>query len=118
MGGFQVIVSKTDYIPTKKIVEVLGEIKVKDYKDLGEGESMQRLIRKAKTIGADAIINFSCRRGEILWYDLIDIYTGLAVITEDVIPIKQVLNTNVCWNCGISIEKDQRYCRNCFAKLI
>ena len=112
------IVSKTDTIPTKKIVKVLGEIKVKDFKVLGKGESMQRLIRKAKIIGADAIINFSCRKGEILWYDLVDIYTGLAVITEDIIPLKQVLNTNICWNCGTPVEKNQRFCRSCFAKLI
>lgn len=113
------IVSKTDDIPTKKIVTVLGKISIKIIEDFfgsEENATMQKLIRKAKAMGADAITNFSYRRLGI--FEIITTYSGLAVITEDIIPIQQVLNTNVCWNCGTQIEKNQRFCRFCGTKLI
>ena len=49
------IVSRTDNITTKKIVKVLGKIKIRDFRELGEEENLQKLIRKAKAMGADAI---------------------------------------------------------------
>ena len=115
------IVSKTDNIPTKKIVTVLGKIstKVAEYfagSGSQEEAAMQILIRKAKTMGADAIINFSYGIRGIL--GIKTTYTGLAVITEDIIPIHQVLDTSVCWNCGTQIEKSQRFCGFCGTNLI
>ncbi|MFX1464070.1 MAG: hypothetical protein ACFFBF_13650 [Promethearchaeota archaeon] len=110
------IVSQTDNIPTKKIVKILGKIKVKDFKELGEAENMQRLIRKAKAMGADAIINYAY--GRLGLFDIVTTYWGFAVKTEDIIPIQRVLNTSVCCNCGTHIEKDQRFCGRCGTKLI
>ena len=78
------IVSKTDDIPTKKIVTVLGKISIKIIEDFfgsEENATMQKLIRKAKAMGADAITNFSYRRLGI--FEIITTYSGLAVITED-----------------------------------
>ncbi|MBA7671606.1 hypothetical protein ES703_79765 [subsurface metagenome] len=116
------IVSKTDNIPTKKIVTVLGKISTnvaEDFPGSEEVAAMQILIRKAKTIGADAIINFSRGiRGILGILGIRTTYTGLAVITEDIIPIQQVLNTSVCWNCGTQIEKSQRFCGFCGTNLI
>ena len=116
------IVSKTDNIPTKKIVTVLGKISTnvaEDFFGSEEADATQRLIRKAKTMGADAIINFSYGiRGILGILGIRTTYTGLAVITEDIIPIHQVLDTRVCWNCGTQIEKNQRFCGFCGTKLI
>lgn len=110
------IIVKEDYIPNKKIIEVVKEIKTRLFlKESSEETAKRRLENKASALGADSIINFKSRRGELVG-DTIT-YSGLAVKTEYIIPPKQLFSNTICWSCGTSIEKDQRYCRECFAKL-
>ena len=81
------IVSKTDKIPTKKIIAVLEKVLIEiaeDFFGAREVTAKQTLIRKAKTMGADAIIKFS----KFTILGIKTTYTGLAVTTEDIIPIQ------------------------------
>ena len=105
------IVSKTDTIPTKKIVAVVGKISIKifeTYKGAEEGEAMQILIRKAKTIRADAIINFTRSLSEPLGIKAI--YSCDAVLTEDIKPFWE---TVYCGKCGKPNKRYYEYCMHC-----
>lgn len=112
------IVLKTDNIPNQKIIKVLGKVKTRLFAEPCESTEIaakEKLKRKAKALGADAIINFDYK----CWgfpETLVTVYRGLAVKTDFTFPIQQALNTDVCWNCGTKINKDQLYCRVCFAK--
>jgi uncharacterized protein YbjQ (UPF0145 family) len=113
------LVVKEDSIPNKKIVKVVKEIKVRFFSKVPNFENIEiaktRLVQKASALKADSIINFKWKGGELVGRFIT--YSGLAVITEYIIPMKQLLSNTVCWSCGTPIEKDQRYCRECFAKL-
>ena len=108
--------SKTDKIPNKKIVSVLGKVKARQTTSFGkyEWKARDRMIRKAEKMGANAIINFSCRRRGLL--DILEYYRGLAVIVEDIISIQKVLSNDYCWQCGKRIKDNARYCGFCGTK--
>ncbi|GAH70815.1 unnamed protein product [marine sediment metagenome] len=110
------IVSKTDKIPNKKIVSVLGKVKTRQTTSYEkyEWKARDRMIRKAKKMGANAIINFSYRRLG-LW-EVYEYYRGLAGIVEDILPIQKVLSNDYCWQCGKRIKDNARYCGSCYAK--
>lgn len=108
------IVSRTDTIATKKIVTVIEKISIKifeSYKRAKEGEATQILIRKAKAIRADAIINFSWRPPEP--FGTKAIYSGDAVITEDIKPFWE---TVYCGKCGKPNKLYYLYCMHCGEK--
>ena len=83
-----VLISKTDSIPTKKIVSVLGNIAIKKTYSESEASAMKALSNKAKMAGANAIVNFFFRGKGFSC-------TGLAVIVEDIEPVKQEM-TKLC----------------------
>jgi hypothetical protein len=114
--GYFMLVVKEDYIPNKKIVKVIKEIKTRFFlKEPNDETAKRRLVKKASALKADSIINFKCKGGELIgWFTT---YSGFAVKTEFIIPPKQLLSKTICWSCGTPIEKEQRYCRECFAKL-
>ncbi len=110
------IVSKTDNIPTKRIVSILGNISIRRAEAFSENEekAMQKLIRKAERMGANAIINFSYR-GSGTW-GTYGSCSGLAVIIEDINPGHQDQNMVYCRNCGKVIEIFARFCKHCGSK--
>ncbi len=112
------IVEKSDFIPTKVILKEIGEVstKIKE-RSLGSKEDVatRELIRQAKGMRADAIINFS--QGKRNSRSKITIYQGLAVTTKDIAKIQEILDLDVCWNCGKEREKHHRYCSLCGTKL-
>jgi uncharacterized protein YbjQ (UPF0145 family) len=112
------IVSKTDNIPTKRIVSVLGNISIKRAEAFSENEekSMQKLIRKAERMGANAIINFSYR-GSGTW-GVYSSCSGLAVIIEDINNNLDHRDKNkvYCRYCGKIIRNLDRFCRHCGSK--
>ena len=107
------IVSKTDYIKEKIIVSVLGEVKIKQLAGygIGEGKAMEKMIRKAKTMGANAIINFSYRGPG--FPGIYNHYRGLAVIVED---YRKYWQGQKCSNCGKKIKITAHFCGFCGTK--
>jgi len=107
------IVSKTNDIPDKIIVSVLGKVKIRQIRTYGKNEekAMGTMIRKAKTMGANAIINFSYR-GDGIW-GIRNIYTGLAVIAED---IRKYWQSQKCSHCGKRVKVTDYFCGSCGTK--
>ncbi len=104
------IVSKTDRIPTKKIISVLGNISIKKtaWVSNNEEKAMEKLIKKAELMSANAIINYSYR-GSGAW-GAYESCSGLAVIVQDTQPDQNMV---YCHNCGKLIIHTDRYCKHC-----
>ena len=107
------LVSKTDGIPTKRIVSILGNVSIRRAEAFSEneGKAMEKLIRKAERMGANAIINYSYR-GSGTW-GTYGSCTGLAVIVEDIRPSFEERDIAYCRDCGKPITKSDSFCRHC-----
>ena len=105
------IISKTNDIPEQIIVSVLGEIKIKIVEipwRSKEGRVKDMMIRKAKTMGANAIINFINWGQGIL--GIRTTYSGLAVIAED---IRKYWQGQKCSHCGKRVKVTDYFCGSC-----
>jgi len=107
------IVSKTDNIPTKRILSVLGNVSIKRAEAFSEneGKAMEKLIRKAERMGANAIINFSYR-GSGTW-GTHGSCTGLAVIVDDIKRSFPDQDMVYCRDCGKPIINTDSFCKHC-----
>jgi hypothetical protein len=70
----------------------------------------------ALTILLIFILNYFFLKKKDYYKDARQIKEELAVVTSEITPIRPPLEH--CWNCGTKIENGQRYCRECFTKLI
>ncbi|MFW9827101.1 MAG: hypothetical protein ACFFEY_05705 [Candidatus Thorarchaeota archaeon] len=78
-------------------------------------DSKQKLIRKAKNLEADAIINYSYELHALFCFK---IASGIAVKTEDNVPIKGLLDRTVYLTCGNILGKNQELCGKCGAMFL
>jgi len=113
-----VIVSKTDKIPTKRIVSVLRTITLRGsemWSKWDEAKAMERIMFKAKQIGANAVINFTYRKEGTHVF-----CTGLGAIVEDIEPILpdvgEKKELKLCENCGSQLQKEYKFCPFCGAE--
>ena len=114
------IISKTDNIPTKKVVSVLGNISISqtEWLENDETKAMNKLKTKAQAMGANAIINFvysPSAPGMIK-----ATASGLAVIVEDKTNSQTVPPTppskqgyKYCYACGEKIPISFGFCGKC-----
>ena len=87
------LVSKTEKIPNKKIIKVIGNVSVKfiEWWNQDEGLAIKKLAEKATVIGANGIINFTYRGSGL--FGTHGSANGLAVIVED-IKSSQIKDSN------------------------
>jgi uncharacterized protein YbjQ (UPF0145 family) len=83
-GDNKMLVSKTDTIPNKHIINVIGNVTVKKLElwNQDEGKVMEKLMEKAILMGANAIINFSYRGSGL--FGTHGMANGMAVKVEDI----------------------------------
>ena len=111
------LVSKTDNIPTKKIISILGNISINRVEWWGHDETkaMEKLIEKAKSMGANAIINFSYNDSGV--FGAYGNSNGIAVITENIDKkdSKEITSTDYkfCHKCGEKIPNSYDFCGKC-----
>ncbi len=137
------LISTTDLIPGKKIVNVLGEVHARNNPlglplDVAEN-AKKHLIVQAEKLGANAIVGFRSERqqyrsgtslrykqtGKIRYF--CHCY-GTAVIIENeerspntietsTQPTSEIRTVNFCPQCGVKLKENEKVCVNCGYKL-
>lgn len=114
------IISKTDNIPAKRIVKALETIVIRSSEmwsitSWNEAKAMERIMQKAKQMGANAVVNFIYKKkGTHISC------TGLGVIVEDIDTgtshIRENNDIKFCENCGNKMQSFYKFCPFCGAE--
>jgi len=110
MGG--ILISKSDSIPTKKIVAVLGNVSAKKVMWFSESpeKCFEELKKKAEMMGADGIINVTYEPSGL--FGVSGTCHGLAVKLEDA-------DRQTCPKCNKELPSgNYTYCPHCGSSLI
>jgi uncharacterized protein YbjQ (UPF0145 family) len=113
-----IIISTSDSIPGKNIVDVIGDVFVKRtvwFED-DKGKMIEMLKREAEDMGANAVVNM-VHQPSGFWGST-ESCSGLAVKIEAFSVQGQKQGDSIfCTECGEQLPKDSKYCSHCGANL-